>query len=278
MDFELTQENYYSLESNKLFCSKSQFWDFYGIDGCEARAIARINGEYEDPKSDALLLGSLVDCLLTEPNKAEAFIAEHPEMISSRGATKGLLKSEFQRANPMVERVKKDKTMMKYLTGENQVIMKGNIFGLDFKIKMDVYIPHKAIVDLKTVESLKKGYYIPNQGRVTFVERFGYVLQGAIYQEIVFQNTGERLPFILACVSKEPMPDIGLVWIDNDTLHSKIFGNELTDGIAKQCEQISLLKSEEVEPIRCDHCSYCIPTKKLTKPIHYLELLGELDS
>lgn len=277
MGFKLTNENYHTQESNKIYCSKSQFLDFYGVDGCEARAMARLNGEVEETKSDALLIGSYVDCLLTEPDKIDNFISEHPEIISSRGSTKGLLKADYQRADKMVERVRQDKQMMNYLSGEKQVIMTGNIFGLPFKIKIDSYIPHKAIVDLKTVESMSKAYYVPNKGRITFVEFFDYILQGSIYQEIVFQNTGERLPFVLACVSKEPIPDIGLIWIDNQTLHDRIYGNELSEGIARQCEQIMLLKRGEAKPIRCEHCSYCLPTKKLGKPIHYLELLGELD-
>ena len=276
-EFKLTQENYHSLESNLEYCSKSQLMDFFGLFGCEAMAMAKLKGEYTEPKSDALLVGSYVDCLLTEPENVDQFIEDHPEMISSRGATKGLLKAEYQRANIMVDRVKQDLTMMKYLDGEHQKIMTGNIFGLPFKIKIDSYIPGKAIVDLKTVEALNKGYYVPNRGKVTFVEYFDYILQGAIYQEIVYQNTGQRLPFILACVSKEPIPDIGLVWIDNKTLHERIYGNELSEGIARQCEQIMLLKRGEVQPIRCEHCAYCLPTKKLNEPLYYLDLLGKVE-
>ena len=272
-EFVLTDENYHSLESNKIWCSKSQFLDFYGTDGCEARAMARINGEFEEPKSDALIVGAYVDCLLTEPEKENEFIASHPEIISSRGTTKGLLKAEYQRAAAMVDRVKQDKMMMKALSGEKQVIMTGNIFGLPFKLKMDSYLPGKAIVDLKTVESIHKSYYTAG-GRVSFVEFFGYDLQGAIYQEIVYQNTGERLPFYLACVSKEPIPDIAMVEIDDETLNNRIYGNELApDGIAKQCEQIRLLKSGELQPIRCEHCAYCLPTKKLSETIMYTDLI-----
>ena len=73
-EFVLNEQNYHSLESNKIWCSKSQFLDFYGVDGCEARAMARINGEFEEPKSEALLVGSYVDCLLTEPEKENEFI------------------------------------------------------------------------------------------------------------------------------------------------------------------------------------------------------------
>lgn len=279
---KLTDENYYSLESNKEYCSVSQFKSFYGLNGCEARAMAEIRGEYERPKTDALLVGSYVDCALTEPDKLEQFKAEHPEMISSRGATKGLLKSEFLRADEMVKRVKQDPMFMKAISGEHQTIMTGNLFGVDFKIKMDSYIPKSAtskgaIVDLKTVESLRKQYYHPEKGRCNFVDYFDYILQGAIYQEIVFQNTGERLPFFLACVSKETNINFDLIWIDDTTLHDRLFGNEFSTGIADQVNQIRLLKNGEVEPIECGECDYCLPRKKLSKPIHYLELLGELD-
>ena len=277
MGIKLNEVNYYSLDANKEFCSVSQFKTFYGLDGCEARAMAEIKGEYERPKTDALLVGSYVDCMLTEPDNIDDFISDHPEIISTRGATKGLLKTDYQRADKMVERVKQDKQMMNYLSGEHQKIMTGELFGLPFKIKMDSYIEGKAIVDLKTVESMSKMYYMPERGKVSFVEYYDYILQGAVYQEIVFQNTGKRLPFILACVSKETIPDIALIWIDNQTLHDRIYGNEFAEGIARQCEQIMLLKRGEVEPIRCEHCAYCLPTKQLKKPIHYLELLGGID-
>lgn len=275
-DFELTQENYHSLEANRIFCSKSQYLDFYGEDGCESRAMAKIDGKFEETKSDALTLGSYVDCMLTEPEKIDAFIAEHPEIISSRGTTKGLLKAEFQRANQMVERVKQDKTMMYYLSGEHQRIMKGTIFGLPFKIKMDSYIPHEVIVDLKTVEAIHKRYYSKRYGTyVSFVEYFDYILQGAIYQEIVYQNTGERLPFVLACVSKEPITDIELIVINDEVLHNRLYGNEVVESdVAKNCEDIRRLKAHETKPIMCNHCAYCLPKKKMSEPISFATLLS----
>lgn len=271
-DFVLTADNYYSLDANKAYCSASQYKAFYGTEGCEARAMAEINGEFVRPTTSALLLGQYVDTALTEPEKMNQFLADHPEVLSSRGATAGQLKAEFKHADEMIARVKQDAKMMSALDGETQKIMTGNIFGLPFKIKMDVYIEGKAIVDLKTVESLHKTYYGAN-GRESFVEYYNYIEQASIYQEIVFQNTGQKLPFFLACVSKEPIPDIALIYIDNDTLHNRIYGNELSEGIARECEQIRLLKSGEVEPIRCERCAYCLPTKRIDKPISYTDLI-----
>ena len=43
--------------------------------------------------------------------------------------------------------------------------------------------------------------------RVPFYKYWGYDIQAAIYKEIYEQNTLEKLPFELACVSKEEEPD-----------------------------------------------------------------------
>lgn len=276
---KLSENNYYSQQANEKYCSVSQFKNFFGTyakEGCERRALAEIKGEYEREMTDALLVGQYVDTALTDSSNLEKFINEHPEMFSTRGSTKGLLKSQFNKANQMIERAKNDKVFMKYLDGEHQVIMTGNIFGLPFKIKMDNYIPHKAIVDLKTCESIGKSYYTAD-GRMNFVNYFDYILQGAIYQEIVFQNTGERLPFYLACISKESITDLEIIYIDNETFHTRLHGNEFVQGIASECENIRLLKAGEIEPQSCGHCDYCLPKKKILKPIHYLEIGGTIN-
>jgi hypothetical protein len=70
---KLTEKNYYSPDANKQFMSVSQFKDFCK---CEAMAMAKINGEYEQPKSRALLLGSLVDEMLTGTKKSQTVYME----------------------------------------------------------------------------------------------------------------------------------------------------------------------------------------------------------
>ena len=50
--FELTDENYYSQEANKAYLSCSQIKDFMD---CEAKAMARLNEEYEEEKSIDLI-------------------------------------------------------------------------------------------------------------------------------------------------------------------------------------------------------------------------------
>lgn len=272
--FVLNEENYFSPESAKMYCSASQYKSFFGCglyEGCEYKALAEINGEYVREKSDALLLGSFVDCMLTEPEKLEQFYAEHPEMISSRGATKGELKSEFKLGQRMVERAMRDQFFMKTMNGEHQKIMTGEIGGLPFKIKMDVYNPDKFIVDLKTTQSIRKPQYNPRTGRKeSFVLYMGYHTQGAIYQEIVRQNTGKTLPFFISAISSELEPDIEVIQIDNDFLAEEL------EVIKSNAEIIKMLKNGEAEPCRCNKCEWCRRNKVLTKPVNYLEIDGEI--
>lgn len=275
MSFELTDSNYYSLESDQHYCSNSQLKLFQD---CEHRAMEYLKGNYEIPQSEAMLIGSYVDCALTEPENFEQFKKDHPEMYSSRGSTKGLLKSSFARAEKMVEKVKGDEVAMKYLDGEHQTIFTGNLFGVDFKAKLDVYIPNKAIVDLKTVSSLHQSYWDKElQRRVSFMNYFKYTQQLAIYQTLVFQNTGKLLPCYILAVTKEEPVDIELIYVDNETLHDIVHGSEFSKGLADDITQIRLLKSGEVEPIRCGCCDLCVSEKHIERPIHFTELEGLLN-
>lgn len=270
----LTPENYYDKESNKRYCSVSQYKSFIGCgaySGCEFKALAEINGDYVRDVSEALLIGSYVDCALTEPDKLEQFIEEHPEMIAKTGANKGNLKKDFVKADFMIARAKRDPFFMKTLEGETQVIMTGEIEGVPFKIKMDSYKEGKFICDLKTCESITKGYYNTMTGtRDNFIGYYDYITQGAIYQEIVRQNTGKVLPFFISAISKENEPDLEVIQIDNQTLA------EALEVVKLNVPQIEALKSGELEPIRCGRCDWCKRNKVLKNPISHLEIGGEL--
>lgn len=274
----LNNDNYFSLEMNMKYLSVSTYKNFVGYpfkEGCQERALAELKGEYKRPETIALTLGSYTDCLLTEPDKLEQFNENHLDMFKYSNPEKGL-KKDFLIADKMVERVKKDKKFMSYMDGEHQNIYTGTLFGVEWKIKPDTINFEKGFIsDLKTCESIRKGYWTPD-GRMSFVSYFDYILQGAIYQEIVFQNTGRRLPFFICAVSKEEDTDFEVIWIDDETLHDKIYGNEFQPGIANNVNEIRLIKNGEVEPCKCGHCKWCLKDKALKRPIHFTELLGEI--
>ena len=155
---------------------------------------------------------------------------------------------------------------MKFLSGQKQVIMTGEIAEAQWKIKMDSYLPGILIADLKVMKSLSEHTYVNGFGQVEFVRAWGYDIQGAVYQEIVRQNTGERLPFYIAALSKEKEPDIKVIYLDDELLSERL------EEIKKYVPHIMDIKNGRIEPTRCEKCDYCKRTRKLTAPIHYLEL------
>lgn len=278
-DLEIDERNYFSQEVANRYLDVSTFKEFVGTparQGCEARAMARLKGEYTEEKTQALLMGSLVDEMLLGTNESlEKFMAENPQLYSSRGATKGLLKAEYQRANQMVERAKKDKVFMSYLYGEHQKIMTGTLFGMDWRIKIDCYREGHFLADLKTCAKINERVWCKDYGYNNIFFAYDYILQASIYQEIVFQNTGERLKFVFPCISKQNVTDIGLIFIDNDTLRRRIYGDEFNPGIAGDVERIRQLMNGEDEPIECGMCDYCLPKKKING-LMSLDMLDEV--
>jgi len=190
----LTNENYFSPENNLKFMGSSQFKTFLD---CQSRGYAETNGLYLREKTTALLVGSFVDAHFS--NEMNLFRAQNPDIFKKDGS----LKSEYLKAEQIIQRIESDRMMMEFLNGQPQKIMTGCICGVYFKIKIDVLHTDK-IVDMKIMrdfESIWNG-----TERVDFVEVWGYDIQAAIYQEVERQNRGEYaepLPFYLACSTKE---------------------------------------------------------------------------
>ena len=259
----LTDDNYYSVEANKAYCSASQYKDFMGCPlkiGCEERALKTISGEYKPETTKALLMGSLLDALW-ENDDPEYILSRFPDCVSSRGATKGQLKSEYMQVMQMYQTTLRQEKFCAYMSGDKQTIMTGEIEGLPFKIKIDSYIDGKAIVDLKTTRTLDRNYryFIPDSGeRLPFYLAFGYDIQLAIYREIVRQNTGNNLRCYLAAIDKETHPICDIIELSPKLL------DEALERIKMNCEHLILLKNGEIDPIRCNHseCDYCRDTHK----------------
>ena len=148
---QLTSENYYSREANREYMSVSQFKDFvgtYGRLGCEFTALEKIEERWEDEKSTALMVGSYVDSYF-EGTLAK-FKAENPSLFKKDGG----LKAEYVKADEIIARIERDEFFMAHMSGQKQVIMAGELFGLPWKIKIDSYLEGIAIVDLKVMASL----------------------------------------------------------------------------------------------------------------------------
>lgn len=263
-DFVLTADNYYSQESNERFMSVHQYLDFaghMGQRGCESRAMAALKGEYVKEKTLALQVGSYVDSYFE--GTIEQFKKDNPDIFTQKGE----LKAAYKQAEKMIARAEKDKKFMAYMSGEKQVIMTGYLFGCDWKIKIDSYIPDKAIVDLKTSADIHKAWKVQDYGYANVAEYWGYTLQMAVYQKIVEINTGKKLPCILAFITKEDSPEIKLCYIDQMTLDHSL--NEIEMNMA----DVLAVKNGEVDPIPCGKCDHCKATQPIEEVINIADLI-----
>lgn len=245
---KLTKRNYFSKKANKEFMSVSQFKAF---EKCPASALAEINGKYKREETTALLVGSYVDSYF-EKTLAN-FIKKHPKIFKKEGT----LKAEYQQAEEIIKRILSDRLFTEYMSGKKQVIMTGEINGVPVKIKIDSLLPDK-IVDLKVIKDFKDVRH-DEKGFIPFWEFWGYDLQGAVYQEIVRQNTGKKLPFYLAAATKEKITDIDIIEIEQPDLDAAFvrFKNDV--------ETFDAIKKGIIEPERCENCDYCKITKVLTE-------------
>lgn len=242
----LTRDNYFS-ETGHL--SNSQYKCF---ERCEDMALAESQGLYQRVKTTAQLVGSYVDAHVE--GKIDEFIEKHPEIISSRGASKGQPKAEYRAAEEMISRFERDAFFMSFLEGEKQRIFEGVIGGAPFKAMVDIAADDKT-VDFKTVASFDE-MWLDGQ-KVSFIRYWGYDIQGAIYQELRRQTDGVRKPFYLACVTKEPVPDIAVIQISDEVMAERLKEIKYTAG------RYQAIKMGLIDPVRCERCDWCKATKEL---------------
>lgn len=254
---ELTKENYFSKEMQLKYCGSSELKSFQE---CESRAMAKLNGEYNDEKTTSLLIGSYIDSYYE--GSLDKFKEENPEIFKKDG----ILKAEYKKADEIIERLQKDELFSKYMSGEKQVVMTGEIEGLPFKIKIDSYHKDKAIVDLKIVKDFQYIWNDKTREKENFVYYWKYNWQAAIYQEIVRQNTGKQLPFFICAATKETVTDFAVLSIPQDVL------DESLEQIKKYIPRIKLLKEGKEIPNKCCKCNYCIQNKKLEKIIDFRKI------
>ena len=245
----LTKRNYFTRKANREFMSVSQFKAF---EKCPRAAMAEINGKYQREKTTSLLVGSYVDSFFEGTLKT--FIRQNPEIFKRDGT----LKAEYIQAEAIIQRIMQDKLFSEYMSGEKQVIMTGTINGVKVKIKIDSLLPDK-IVDLKIMKDFEN-VYVPERGSLPWFEAWEYDLQGAVYQEIVRQNTGLVLPFYLAAATKEKVTDIDIVHIGQNHLDFAF------ERVKQDIEMYDAIKKGIIAPERCEKCEYCKTTKVLTEP------------
>ncbi|MGK5512262.1 PD-(D/E)XK nuclease-like domain-containing protein [Brevibacillus formosus] len=266
---KLTKSNYYSPEANLHYMSVSQFKDFVpAFGGCEARAMAKLNGTYEQPSLTAFMEGHYVHSW--NEGTLDEFKAKNPDLYSSRGATTGQLKANFQHCNKMIEVLENDPLVMRALAGQKEVIMTAELFGIPWKIMIDSYQPEIGIfADLKALKELEgKWWNKETQCYENFLDHYGYALQMSVYAEVerTFSDRKEWLFPHMVVVTKQDPPDHEVLFFDYEAIENGLWKVE------KYIERVKQVKSGEQEPTRCEGCEYCRLTKKITRIKHYSEL------
>jgi len=265
---KLTKSNYFSQEANRHYMSVSQFKGFvpaYG--GCEARSAAELAGDYVRPDKGAFDEGHYMHAW-NEGTLAE-YKADNPDIYSSRGETKGQLKSNYKHLNKMIEILEADPLVMQVLAGQKEVILTAELFGIPWKIMIDSYQPDIGVLaDLKALKDMKTVYSEHRRMYVSFLEQYGYDLQMAVYAEVERINKKRENWIIphLVVVTKQDPPDHDIFYFDYDLIQSQL------QFVSNHIERVIAVKSGKEQPTRCEFCDYCRATKKLTGIKHYAEL------
>lgn len=264
----LSNENYYSPEANRAYFSVSQIKRFLD---CEAAAMAELKGLWVPEKTQALLVGGYIDAHFSR--ELDLFRAQNPEIYTKNGS----LRAEYQQAETIIARLERDVLAMRMMDGERQHIVTGEIGGLPFKAKLDVLLSAEAvagigrdylgmselmfaegaIVDLKIMRDFKP-IYKDGEGRQAWIEAWRYDLQMAVYQELMRQETGEKLPCYILAATKEKVPDIGLFEVPQGILDANM------EWMEEKLPHISAVKEGNAEAERCECCEWCRQSKVLT--------------
>lgn len=253
----LSDENYYSNEADWQYMSTSQYKSFLK---CEAAALAKLKGEWQ-PSSDpkALLVGNYVHSYFESLEVHEAFKEENKSKMFSSRKPHGLLK-DFQIAEQMIERLKQEEAFMNIYQGEKEAIVIGELFGATWKGKIDcLNLEEGYFVDIKTTKDMHERKWNEEYGaRETFLVNFGYVLQMAIYQELILQKFGKHCIPIIAAVSKQTPSEARLITIDEDKMAYELVL------LKEKIERIVKVKNGEEKPQACGVCEYCRGNNRIT--------------
>lgn len=251
---KLDINNYYSIEANKQYISVSQYKNFQK---CSKKAMFNLEQENEEDKI-CFLEGKLFETLIA--GDIDLFMMQHPELVSSRGATKGELKANFKKVVLAANKIKQQKFIMDIIKKcKKQVIMTGNINGIEVKCCADLLDEETGnIYDLKCMANFNETWNKENKCYMPWYYYYGYVLQMAVYQEIARQNYGKKFETHLIAATKEEQPDMDAIHFDNSLLELEL--KEFSDNIVYY-DKIK----KGIEPvIKCNCCDYCKANKVIT--------------
>lgn len=265
-EFVLTAENYHSKSANLAYMGTGQYKDWLK---CEASTLNWLSTGCPSEDTDALMVGKYCHCWSQSPEAFECFKSINSGYIYNK---KGEPYAAFKKADEMIEILRADPKVGFYLQGHKEVILTASLFGIPWKIMIDIDNPElNYLLDLKTTKSITETTWSVEQHcRVSFIEEWQYMIQAAVYSEVERLARGREThrDFYIAAVSKERVPDHSLV----DLTDPERMATELAN-IEANLPRILAVKSGAEPPIRCEKCDYCKATKRIDRVINYKELM-----
>ena len=167
---KVTNKNYFSQRISQIYTGSSEIKSMMQ---CESSTLAKLRGEWIEEKSESLLVSSYLDEKIS--GTLDNFKDSNPEIFTKQGD----LKSQYKHIEEIYDEINSERNAMfkKYLSGEHQTIMVGEISGVPIKIKTDSYFPGKAIIDLKCVKDFNLIYNEKTKQRENFITYYDYILQ-----------------------------------------------------------------------------------------------------
>lgn len=177
--FVLDESTYFTPEANMRYLDCSSYKQFVGTcgkKGCECRALAIAKGEYKQPKTPALLLGSYVDRYF-DGTLAEFMIEEMDNLYTKASIKKFKegngdleLLSDYKMADVMIKRAIREPLFMKYVNGETQKILTAEIGGkYEVCFKDEMIINENLYKVVATFQSKQEAdRYVDNNSNDTY--------------------------------------------------------------------------------------------------------------
>lgn len=252
----LDHTNYFSKEADMEYMSVSQFKLFQE---CEAKALATIKGQEDAISKDSFLEGQLFEELVA--GDAKLFMAQHPELISTRGATAGQLKSAYSKVLVSAEKFNSQQFFRNIIEKcEKQIVLIGEFCDIKVKCKLDLFDKKtNSIYDIKCMKDFKETWDKSEKCYKPWYYTYNYVLQLAVYREIVRQNFGEPEEIGLIAATKEDIPDIDAKSFSSDLLDLEL--EKFKNNIVRYND----IKQGKINPNYCGCCDYCKKIKNIKR-------------
>lgn len=278
---QINTENYYSVQVSREYLSVSQFKAWCD---CPDFAFHRyIVGDVKDESYQPFIVGSFLHTLFEGKEAHASFKFDHPELISSRGATVGKLKKEYQDAEESYRIAKRNKNFMRYMTGEHEVIFTADFGPVQWAIRVDVLNREAGFMsDLKYIRDLDgefwmsvnfdlQGNPLPPDAegvevmsknvRVPFYEAYQYWQRFAVYASVLYKATGKSWDLFMPVVSKDVPPALRVYSFNNRVR----LAHELEMVNRKLPEIVEYRKGNNLW--KCGKCPHCRKNCIVEEPI-----------